>query len=547
MLGVLLLLPLGLPPAERVPSGFHWRVDVDADPHHGTLEVEAPIAVVESILPLPLILSTRGVFGAVDVDLCESSDCLLPQRVVVPPGVSLAVDALFLNRSPYLRIAGDGGSACCARNLGAGRAVAFAGPDLRDFAFSSAQGQAADSAAPGGAIAVDAGTLFLGRPDLLDGFGAVLVDDGWAPQELLEPLGRFVARGGVLSMLEADARALGLVAGGAATPMLARGGGDLAMRLDDRVVRLRAARDPWVRIGGGALILRSAGRAEDERLGQIVLVDPEFTGLGVQLDPRQLPIVNVVSAGLSPQRQGAAGFAVVVVSFLGIGLALWRGLKRGPVVAAQRAVVVAVAGALVLIGMRLALSNAGEVKLLHLGPGEGGRRAVAALGRSPASFAEVNLSGASGRFAGPPSTAAVVGEAPWRTKMREHGGEISADLSSSAGLVGLWFGTDDTPGGLRLLEGGQAFTNTLPWRLDWVLLSREDSDRLHVVKNVAPGSTVRIDEAVVVASFGSVLEERFARDVFNNCGRCAVAIATVDGVLTAIEGNQPQDPQGVSE
>ncbi|MDP2339379.1 MAG: hypothetical protein Q8O67_00365 [Deltaproteobacteria bacterium] len=567
---VLLVLPLALAakspwpngpggdePTERTPSGFRWNVQLGSQ----TLDVEAPVAVVESIVKLPIVLSNRGGPDALQVDVCESWDCLMPQRVSVPADGSIEVDAVFVGRAPRLKIGvGTSTRECCDRTLTPGRAVAFAGPAWRSFAFPSAQGVETSS---GTVFAVDVGTIFLGRPDLLDGFGAAVLDDGFARVGLKDPLQRFMARGGVLSMLETDARALGLVDVGAVVETLtpvqdtawnrtAYLETEIVMRLEDRMVRLPIAADRVVRVGGGSLILRAAGRGEGEQLGQIVVAAPHFGGGPVQLDPRQLSIVNVASAGLSPERHGAEGFAVVVVAFLGIGLALWRGLKRGPVVAAGGAVVVGVVGALVLVVMRLVLTGDSEVKLQQFGPGQDGRRVTAALGRSPGSFGVVNLSGAPGRFASLPSTATVVGDHSWSARLRKEDGQIKAQLSSSSGLVGLWFGTDDTPGGLRLISGPGAhgtgapygavgrYENTLPWKLDYVLLSTGGhyERELRVMKDVAAGATFDAADAVDVSRFGSAIEERFARDVFNGCNRCAVGITTIDGVLTAIEASR---------
>ena len=565
-LGVWLLLPLALgarstadviPTQDdgprRTPSGFRWTVEL----HPGFLDVEAPIAVVESIVLLPLVLSSRETKDAVLVDVCESYECLLPRRVTVPPRGHVDVDALFIGRAPRLKVVfGDNGTReCCDRSLSVGRAIAFAGPAHRAFAFPNAR----DVAQRGGlgAFPVDAGTILQDRPELLDGFGAVLVDDGWAPRSLSAPLRRFVARGGVLSMLETDARALGLVPADAVVDMLslsalgtAAGGGDfldqdqLVVRLEDRMVRLNVVVDRVVRVAGGTLILRAPGRDESERLAQLSLAAPAFSLGGVQLDPRQLPIVNVASAGLSSERYGSAGFAVVVLTFMGIGLALWRGLRSsrksgGPVRAAQGAVVVGVVGALVLVAMRLTLTGSGEVRLAQLGPGDGGRRVTAALGRAPGSYGTVTLEGSSGRFAGLPSTAMVVGESSWRTRLRQHEGKVTADLSSSSGLVGLWFGTDDTPGALRVTADGHG-ENTLPWRFDFVLLATNDGvqDHMRVVSDVDAGARFAPSDAASVLKFGTAVQERFARDVFNNCGRCAVGITTVDGVLLAVEGSR---------
>ncbi len=555
-------------PAVRAAIGYSWNVDLYDG---GVLRVEAPVAVVETVLPLPIRLSTVGA-RAVTVEVCESWECLLPRAVRVAPGDVVTVDALFSGRAPRLRIDHDRDAerSCCDRALANGRAVAFAGGDEHAFAFASHSGEGLGLYGTG-LLTVDVGTYFAERPDLLAGFGAVIVDDGWAPPGLAGPLRRFVKDGGLLSMRRADALALGLV--DVDTPTVAMAMADLpespaygsgaarldgnrvALRLDDRVVQLDAAFDRTVRVGAGRLILRDTGRAEDQRLAQLVLVVPGFHGRNVQLEPRSVPVVNVAAAGLVSSGFGLVGFFVAACFIAAIGVVLWRSLQRerektssrgspsrrgrGPVVAARRTVVVGVAGAAALLGLRVFCTADAEVTLAHWGPGDGSRRVVNAYARAPGSFGDVDLGGAPWKT--PPTIVTLVGRSSHRNTVSAEGGRVHAALSSSSGLVGVWFDNDATPGALRETREGR-FENALPFALDWVLL-REDLNRFYVVADVAPGASFSMADARALESFGTVLEERLLRDVLtrsfspSNSGGSpgVVGLATVDGVLTAIE------------
>lgn len=542
-------------PDARAPAGYVWNVDLS----DGRVRVEAPIAVVETVLPLPLLLSTT-VQREVDVDVCESHECLLPKRVTVRPGEVVHVDALFSGRGPRLRVdVGGGVYSCCDRALATGRAVAFAGPEARSFAFAS---QTAEPISYYGAglLPVDVGTFLRERPDLMGGFGAILVDDGWAPAALAAPLLAFVASGGVLSMRDDDARALGLLndstnatvldlavlpGAGAYGVGAVRSGDRVAMRVEERSVLLATAADRVVAIGAGTLIVRAAGRSEEVRLSQVLVARPAFHALGLQLDPRSVPVVHVAAAGLAPQPRGAVAFSLAIAFVLGIGLVLWRGLRHGPVVAARRALIVGVVGAGALLGLRVVVTANAEVRLAHWGPGDGSRRVVLAFARAPGSFGEVDLVGAP--WPGPPTTTTLVGRTSYRNHMSADGGRVHATLSSSAGLVGLWFTDDATPGALRLKPDG-SFENGLPHKLDWMVMTDplRGEGSVVVVADVAAGARVTADEAVGRETFGSVLEERFARDALRACvnggelqldgrGACAIGLFTRDGVLTAVQ------------
>lgn len=545
---LLLVLPLGaagwLPPPEqahRDPAGFTWTVDL---PRSASLVVNAPVAVVETVLPLPLRLHSTNTTDTLVVKVCEAAECLLPREVSVPPGVTVEVDALFANRAPRLRVVTDhGGAECCDRGLAWGRAVAFAGPAPRSFAFPNANGVVS---VPNGLLTVDVGTFLQQRPDLLTGFGAVLFDDGEAPRSLAEPLRRYVGAGGVVSLRADDALALGLVDAHTATVLLAMGmvpteGDQVVMNVDGRAVRLRTAPDRVAHVGAGFVILREAGRDEEVRLSQVALADASFFNKTPQLDPRNAPLIGITAAGLSAQTAVWPAFALALLSVLGIGVALRRGLQKGTVaVAARNAVVVGVVGAGALIGLRIAVTADSHIALAHWSSGEGGRRVVNAWARAPSSFGDVDLRGAP--WAMPPTLTTLVGERTWNSVVKVDGDRVHAQLSSSTGLVGVWFTTDDTPGGLTVLSdqgGEELLKNTLPFELDYVFLPPGSGGGWNrVAQHVAPGAIIRGGSVGAREHFGSVIEERLARDVANACGQCVVGIATVNGVLTAIEASR---------
>lgn len=551
--GVLLLLPLvtaaaaplnaGLAPPGRAPTGYSWTVSTA---NGGTLVVEAPVAVVEAVIPLPIRLHTTNTPSPVVVKVCESNECVLPTTVTVLPGKVVAVDALFNGRGPRLVVDDSGG--CCDRALASGRALAFAGPSPRTFAFPSSGAFNPQY----GAVPVDVGTFFLERPDLIDGFGAVILDDGWTPASLAEPLRRFVAAGGALSLQAHDASVLGLIDDTTSSTLLTlddlptdpsaytpvgRDGDSVVIRLEDRGVRLHAPLDRVAHVGAGVIVLRAAGRAEDERIAQIVLADRDLLASTPQIEPRNAVVVGVAGAGLSPSTHGFAGFAIAMLAVGGIGIVLWRMQKRGPLVAAGASVVVALIGAGVLVLLRLAITSDASVTLSHWGPGDGSRRIVNAFARAPDSFGDVDLHGAP--WSTPPTVVSVIGDRSWRSEVvRSDNGRVHAELSSSSGLVGLWFGTDATSGSLRM-HSESSFSNTLPFALDHVLLP-SNTGQLLLVDHVAAGASFSTSDGRYVDHFGSPVEERFARDVMNSCStsQCIVGLATHDGVLTAIEGSR---------
>ncbi len=547
LLFALATIAAGAPDGEGAPVGYAWTVDLGDG---GVLDVKAPIATVETVMPLPLVLSTRNTTSSVKVQVCETWECLLPHDVVVDPGAVVHVDALFAGRAPRLKVStGSWQRECCDRGMSNGRAIAFAGPTPRSFAFASAfEGNVGGV----GAFAVDTGTFLAERPELISAFGAVVLDDGWPTAALRDALRQFANAGGVVSIAKADATAIGLVDAGSATAILSRSSiptasygpvlaaaDGIAVRLDDRVVKLRFVEEDVVRTGAGVIILRAAGRAEDERIAAIPVADPGFLNVSPQLDPRNVLVVNVAAAGLAPTPMGVPGFSLAFFAIALIGVTLLVSLKRGPVVAARNTLVVGVIGAAALVGLRIGFTAGGAVAVSHWSGGQDGRRVVSAFARAPNSFGDVDVDGAP--FAGKPTLTTIVGSNSWRNHMSVDNGRVHAALSSSSGLVGLWFTSDQTPGGLVRRDDGSV-ENAFGFPLDYVLLRRDGSyggPELVVIDGVAAGAVVTDSASERREHFGSVVEERLARDVLNSCGSdCVVGIFTKNGVVTAVEASR---------
>lgn len=590
-LAALFLLPLGPlvaipPPPEpayaaianaeplvRAPVGYTWSIPVD----DGSVEVSAPVAVVETVLPLPITVENHT-SHAVRAVVCESHECILPKNVDINAGGTANVDALFAGRGPRLQFYAFSGRSpageprpesrrdCCDRNAPMGRVVAFAGPAEREFAFASHT----DSVGGVSYLPINVGTFLQQRPDVVDGFAAVVFDDGYAPTALCEPVQRFLRRGGVVSLAQSDVSALAergcvLDVSGAAPIGYGRVDGmnlvrlakqpspemvaviapvdGIAVRVEDRAVRLEFVDDNAVAVGAGTLVVRGAPRSEATRLAQVLLADDSLKGGAGMLDPRNDLVVNAASAGLTPTAHGALAFGVVILCLIGVGVAFFGGLKHGPGRAATRALWVSLVGVAAVVGLRLAVRDSRAVAVERWGAGDGARRVVQAYARAGSSFGVVDLGGAP--FAGEPTVAVLVGDAAWRSRAERKDGRVQARVSSSSGLVGLWYGADATPGALRLIQenGSWQVKNDFGFAIDTVVV--RDNDERHamgarpnwLLRDVAPGATAAFGAAVDVDEFGTVIEQRIAMELMGQCSQpvCAVGVTTRNGVTTAIE------------
>jgi hypothetical protein len=560
-------------PLVRAPVGYTWSVPL----FDGTVEVSAPVAVVETVLPLPITVQNHT-SRAVRVVVCESHECILPKNVDVNAGDAVDVDALFAGRGPRLQFYSfDGRSPageprpesrrdCCDRNAPMGRVVAFAGPAEREFAFASH----ADSVGGVSYLPINVGTFLQQRPDVVDGFAAVVFDDGYAPASLCAPVQRFLRQGGVVSLAQSDVAALaeqGCVfdVSGAAPIGYGRVDGmnmvrlakqqvanvdaviapvdGIAVRVEDRAVRLEFVDDNAVAVGAGTLVLRGAPRSEATRLAQVLLADDSLKAGHNMLDPRNDLVVKAASAGLAPTTHGALAFGVVVLCLIGVGVAFFGGLKHGPGRAATRALWVSLVGVAAVVGLRVAVRDSRAVAVERWAAGDGARRVVQAYARAASSFGVVDLAHAP--FAGEPTVAVLVGDAAWRSRAERKDGRVQARVSSSSGLVGLWYSADATPGALRLVQanGGWQVKNDFAFAIDTVVI--RDVDEPHVVgarpnwvlHNLAPGASANFGDAVDVDDFGTVVEQRIATELMGQCSQrgCAVGVTTRNGVTTAIE------------
>lgn len=479
------------------------------------------------------------------VSFCADWRCALVEPVVVPvDGPPVVVEATLGPAGVIAKVRTSpsswGEGTCCAGEVG-GRVIATTRRTERVVQVTNG-----DPTRSSAGWLIDVGDVLARRPELVHGFGALIVADGHEVDAGV--LAGFLARGGIVSLPEdlaaRLAAPLGLSLAAASPVVLPRDeGGQRELRVAG--VLVSAAVPTATRAtahGAGFIVVRPAGASADEELAGVLAAQATFLDRVPSGEVEQVIEAAGVAVARRPSRLVA--FAIPLAALVGV-VVLVRRRRRRPwarTILASFGVGVVASVALWLLEVVAVPAETRSRVVVWSGPGGGWETGAEAV--RPRGVARVQV-----RTPAPLHTVTTVGRfrsSSQPVEILDGRTTASATIDSSGAIVGVWSRPAARIGAVEIV--GDVLVNNLDVPLLGAAL--DNGSRIHgpiPAGGRAPVDAFALrayDEAGPVDS--DVAASRLLVDITNRCVRyvppenqmlsCAAVVARLeDGTLLGIQ------------